>query len=461
MFIALEIGQPNGCFENLFRFSSTLEYTQMIALPHWLTPPEKTEVLRKAHQFALLRWSNKRDLPLKSGGKTDVYANLRDCRKTAGATSFLAEYFAGPMRRMGIEQLVEMPSAMSGVAGVLAEMLGIPYVTIRDNPKGGRVGDAEIIGELRPGLKTAMFDDVMTDGATKVPAFRLCKQRGVEPEVLVVLVDRQQGWQETFRREGIDMLVWPGMDLHDVRSFLVTTGLMQRCDPQTEKLNPFILALDGQTWETSLSIADRMRPSGAILKVNDLLITRGMNRAIEDLSVYGRVMADPKWHDTPTTVGNYCRQLIETPPWAVTVHASGGSEMVQAAAIELAERTILLAITVLTSLDKECLTIYHRTPEKQVQGLARLAWKAGAKGFVCSAYEVAMLRREYPEAVIVVPGLKSPGAAVLKGQARVGTFEDAKKDGANFFVGGRQFLGNADPIAEMQRVLKEELAVTF
>lgn len=94
----------------------------------------------------------------------------------------------------------------------------------------------------------------------------------------------------------------------------------------------------------------------------------------------------------------------------------------------------------------------------QVEKLAELAYKAGARGFVCSTEEAAMLHSKYTDATIVVPALRSPGKNV-NDQKRSSTFAGAKEAGANFFVGGRQFLTAEDPVAEIFRVSKEELGV--
>jgi hypothetical protein len=95
---------------------------------------------------------------------------------------------------------------------------------------------------------------------------------GLNVDGLVVLVDRQQGWKEKFSENGIILPVWPGMTLHDVRKLLISDfGVMQRCSAEAEERNCIIVALDGKSWEEALPIVDRLRPTGAILKVNDLL----------------------------------------------------------------------------------------------------------------------------------------------------------------------------------------------
>jgi orotidine-5'-phosphate decarboxylase len=232
---------------------------------------------------------------------------------------------------------------------------------------------------------------------------------------------------------------------------------MQRCDPEIEKANPLIVAYDGKPREVVFSYLDILRPTGCIAKVNDLLHSGDINEVISDISVYARVMVDPKWHDIPNTLINDCKRLRKTPPWAVTVHASGASEMIKAAVDTLAGTpTIVLAVTLLTSIKDQSQEIFRRRPMGQVKKLAEIAYKAGARGFVCSSEEAAVLRETYSDAIIVIPGLRSPGKEKHE-QKRTGTYTHAKEIGGNFFVGGRQFLEAADPVAEIMRVLQEEL----
>ncbi|MFA6432580.1 MAG: orotidine-5'-phosphate decarboxylase [Candidatus Paceibacterota bacterium] len=427
----------------------------------WLTPGERDQAIGCIIRADLLKWDNSRKLPLKMGGTTDIYANLRNMRSKPQAIRQLGELYANALRRLDIDRIVEVPEAVSPLAGHISAITGIPLVTVREEIKAGRVTTGRFVGDLKPGDRVAIIDDVITDGASKLTALSELRSAGAEVVAIVVLVDRQQGWKKKFSEAGFsDINVWAGMTLHDIRKYLVTNGLMQRCDPAVEAKNPFIMALDGgKHWEDFLPVLDRLRPSGCILKANDLLFVGDLNQVISDLSVYGRVMVDPKWHDIPNTVANYCRRLHQSPPWGVTVHASGGSEMIKAAVKALeGTKTIVLAITVLTSLKDECHDIYGRQPLQQVDDLAALAWHAGARGFVCSAEEASMLRAKYPEATIVVPGLRSPDKSA-DDQKRVATFAAAKEAGASHFVGGRQFLTSPDPVAEVLRVMKEELHI--
>jgi len=427
----------------------------------WLDPAEQRELVERLLEWGLIKFSNRRDLPLKSGGKTDVYMNLRDARNHPDAIAFIARMFENPLRRLTPGRFIEVSDAMSCFAGPLSIATGIPYLTIREQAKEGRVAKARSIGSTPFGSTGVIIDDVVTDGASKIVPFREAVGMGIKVRDLVVLVDREQGWRQKFTEQGIDLSVWPGMTLHDVRRLLIRDlGVMERCDPETEKKNPLIVALDGKSWDETRAIADALRPSGCILKVNDLLFDEGIARLIPNLHVYGRVMADLKSHDIPNTATNTCRRLRKDPPWAVTVHASGSGEMVRAAVKALeGTPTNVLAITVLTSLDPvTCEEIYRRLPLEQVRVLAKIASDAGAHGFVCSPEEARELKSTYPGKTIVTPGIRSE-ATPKDDQARIATPKGAMEAGADYLVVGRQILGASDPVAEVRRVMTDELGI--
>jgi len=412
----------------------------------WLYSEEYSEVVQRLVELGLIKWSNKRNLPLKKGGFTDVYINLRDARNNPASTAYLAELFKIPLQRLQSSCFAEVPDAVSGIAGYLSVISGIPYITIREKPKEGRVAKATVIGRVGNGTAVDILDDVITDGESKIAPYREVLTQGMVPRSLIMLVDRQQGWREKFAEEKVDIPVWPGMTLHDVRKALIDLGHMRRCTPEAEAANKVIVALDGKTFEAYLPLVDELRTTGVILKVNDMVFGDGIEHLLPRLSVYGRVMVDLKSHDIPNTIANVCGRLRRHEPWAVTVHASGGAAMVRAAKEALeGSGTFVLGITVLTSIDPEtCDVIYHRQPMEQVQNLAKVAMDAGADGLVCSPEETAMLRRLYPDAFIVNPGVRSEGVDAGD-QKRISTPEGAIKNGANYVVMGREITGSSDP----------------
>ncbi len=163
------------------------------------------------------------------------------------------------------------------------------------------------------------------------------------------------------------------------------------------------------------------------------------------------VFLDLKLHDIPNTVGGAVRSLLNLKVKMLTVHAGGGLEMVAAArraADEAgADRPLILAVTVLTSLDAAAL---HETgvaggPVQQVLRLGRMAMAAGADGLVCSAQEAVLLRAALgPAPVLVTPGIRPAGAAP-DDQARVMTPAEAIAAGADYIVVGRPVTEANDP----------------
>ena len=171
-------------------------------------------------------------------------------------------------------------------------------------------------------------------------------------------------------------------------------------------------------------------------------------------AIAGRpVFLDLKLHDIPNTVAGGVRAVLDLRPAMLTIHAAGGAAMIEAArqAAETAgaERPMILAVTVLTSLDAAALaaTGVAASPADQVLRLARLALSAGADALVCSPLEVAMLCDALGAGVkLIVPGIRPAGAAAGD-QARTMTPAEAVAAGANWIVVGRPITGAADPAA--------------
>lgn len=430
-------------------------------MEHWLTNGEREEVIEKMLLWGLIKWDNARKLPLKKGGMTDVYVMLRDMRNHPEAQKFFGRIYSNPIMRLNAQRFIEVPTAVSGLASQISTSVNIPYITVRDNPKKGRVAAADYIGEFRRGEIVPIIDDVITDGASKIVPYNVAKRFGVRQNVpIIVLVDRQQGWREKFLELGIESDVWSAMTLHHIRRYLIENNLMERCNPLIEENNPLIVAYDNRSWDEILPFIDSLRTTGCIIKVNDLLFNRGIEDLIPNLQVYGRVMADLKSHDIPKTVANIMKHLLPCPPWAVTVHASGAGEMIRAATKTLSNTpTKVLAVTVLTSIDPvTCDEVYRRRPIKQVEKLAQIAHEAGAHGFVCSPQEVSMLKRDYPRMICVTPGIRSVDQETHD-QKRVDTPQKALEQGSDYLVMGRQILGNPNPVAEVERLLHEEILI--
>ena len=165
------------------------------------------------------------------------------------------------------------------------------------------------------------------------------------------------------------------------------------------------------------------------------------------------IFLDLKLHDIPNTVAGGVRAVLPLAPRFLTLHAAGGSAMIAAArrAAEEAgeQRPLLLAVTVLTSLDAAALaeTGVAGGPTQQVLRLARMAMAAGADGLVCSPKEVSVLRDALGDGpALVVPGIR-PAGADRGDQARTMTPQEAIAAGADWIVVGRPITGATDPAA--------------
>jgi orotidine-5'-phosphate decarboxylase len=224
---------------------------------------------------------------------------------------------------------------------------------------------------------------------------------------------------------------------------------------------PVIVALDFDTLDGALALADRLDPAACRVKVGKELFTRAGPAALSALAARGfEVFLDLKFHDIPNTVAGACRAAADLGCWMVNVHASGGRAMMSAAAAALAgcsDRPLLIAVTVLTSLDDAALgeVGVAATAADQVVRLATLAADCGLDGVVCSPLEIAPLRaRLAPGFALVTPGVRPAGAA-QDDQVRVATPGSAIAAGASYLVVGRPVTRAADPAAAVVAITAE------
>jgi orotidine-5'-phosphate decarboxylase len=219
--------------------------------------------------------------------------------------------------------------------------------------------------------------------------------------------------------------------------------------------NRICAALDFGSWREAEPFARRIAPHVGLLKVGLEIFTAEGPAAVRAAASLGKpVFLDLKLHDIPNTVEGAARSAAATGAALLTVHASGGAEMVRAAVRGAGPGVRILAVTVLTSLDAAALETIGLAgpPESAVVRLAKLAIGAGAGGLVCSPHEVAAVRAAVGAApLLVVPGVRPAGAAVGD-QARVATPEVAVRDGADVIVLGRPLRDAADPVAAAEAI---------
>lgn len=213
-----------------------------------------------------------------------------------------------------------------------------------------------------------------------------------------------------------------------------------------------IAAIDTPDLARAEALVQAVAPHCGLVKLGLEFFLRHGPRGFAQAAQGQPVFLDLKLHDIPNTVAGAVRALLPLGARMLTIHASGGAQMIAAAAQAAGTgptRPKILAVTVLTSLDAQALAAIGVAgdPARQVLRLARLALENGADGLVCSAHEISRLRDAFGEKpVLVVPGIRPKGAE-LGDQARVMTPEEAVSAGADYIVVGRPITGAADPAA--------------
>lgn len=229
----------------------------------------------------------------------------------------------------------------------------------------------------------------------------------------------------------------------------------------TDARERLIVALDVSSAAAAQKIVAAVGDSASIYKVGMQLYTAEGPQVVRDLVSAGRkVFLDLKFHDIPNTVGSAVREAASLGVHMLTVHACGGSKMLQAASDAARSGNnppIVLAVTVLTSMDENDLHSVGVAGKvsDQVVRLARTAIQSGCQGIVASVQEASLLRKELGgKFAIVTPGIRPAGSAVGD-QARVATPAEAMAAGATHIVVGRPITGASDPRTAAQGVVAE------
>ena len=230
--------------------------------------------------------------------------------------------------------------------------------------------------------------------------------------------------------------------------------------------NRLVFALDIDDPDAALACARQLSGTLRWVKVATRLYTRAGASLVRELQDLGySVFLDLKFHDIPAQVEGACRAAAALGVGLLTVHASGGRAMLEAAARGAAEgsagrgddATKVLAVTVLTSLDQGDLDDVgvSRSVNDQVASLARLARDAGCDGVVASPMELPLLRDALPPPFgILTPGIRPAGSAVGD-QKRVMTPADAVRGGSDWLVVGRPIRNADDRVLAAKAILQE------
>lgn len=229
------------------------------------------------------------------------------------------------------------------------------------------------------------------------------------------------------------------------------------------------LALDGLTREASTQLLVTLLKSefgGSIagVKIHDLWDREGSD-VVNSLSVAGapKVWTDLKLHDVPKTVALRARAVRASGAKIITVHTTGGIEMMRAAMDAADDEMEVFGITILTSLDPDDVHEYFGNPPKtMVLKLARYAKLAGLGSIVCSVHELSILRSrsELRNMRLITPGIRLKGkGATDANQKRVDSPQAAFEAGAYQIVVGSEITGAENPVAVLGDIVTQIAAV--
>ncbi len=218
-----------------------------------------------------------------------------------------------------------------------------------------------------------------------------------------------------------------------------------------------ILALDVDSFARAKYFVDKLCTRIKIFKVGLQIFTLCGPEIIKYIrKKKAEVFLDLKFYDIPNTVSNAVRQAVRLNVKMMTLHISGGREMLkraQEAAKEEArflkiERPLLIGVTVLTS---------QPSTAEEVLNLAKIGLDCGLDGVVCSAREVAFLKEKLDRKFIAItPGIRPPGSA-RDDQKRTMTAKEALAAGSDFIVVGRPILEAKDPVDAAERLIWDQV----
>lgn len=232
--------------------------------------------------------------------------------------------------------------------------------------------------------------------------------------------------------------------------------------------NPrIIVSLDFSEKKQALYLIDQLDPTKCRLKVGKELFTAyGPHFVKQMLDKQFDVFLDLKFHDIPNTVARACRVAADLGVWMLNVHALGGVKMLEAAQKALEDfnqdKPLLIAVTVLTSLDDQALNQigFNLNTQQLTEHLAHLAYQLGLAGVVCSAREANRIKEiTRPQFLTVTPGIRSEDDQ-KNDQLRTLTPVQAIKNQSDYLVIGRPITQAKNPAEKLEQITIQINAVT-
>ena len=226
-----------------------------------------------------------------------------------------------------------------------------------------------------------------------------------------------------------------------------------------------IVALDTTDISQALALTKLIPDVGAFKLGLEYFCANGPEGIIKISETGIKIFLDLKFHDIPNTVAGAIKASLNMEPYMMTVHLSGGYNMLHRTMEEVKEYCaknslkipLILGVSVLTSIDDNDFTSLGLIGkvEDQVIRLAKLAKDAGLDGMVCSAKELKIVKKKMGQNLILVtPGIR-PAGGIMNDQKRITTPSQAISDGADFLVIGRPITEAIDPVQALNNISSE------
>ncbi|HZE12384.1 MAG TPA: orotidine-5'-phosphate decarboxylase [Chthoniobacterales bacterium] len=226
---------------------------------------------------------------------------------------------------------------------------------------------------------------------------------------------------------------------------------------KSQAAEKIIVALDVPSAEEGLSLVSLLAGAVGFFKIGLQSYTAEGPALVQRVSAASNVFLDLKLHDIPNTVAKAVEAADRLGVKILTLHLSGGGEMIRAAVRARKSDMLLLGVTVLTSSTDETLREIgvSENASEQVLRLARLGVANGIDGVVASPHEARLLRAEFGDKIkIVTPGIR-PAGSEANDQKRFTTPRHAIEEGADYLVVGRPITAAPDPLAAVNRIVAE------
>ena len=215
-----------------------------------------------------------------------------------------------------------------------------------------------------------------------------------------------------------------------------------------------IIALDFESGDQTLQFLDRLDPTLCRVKVGKELFTAAGPQLVKDIvNRKFDVFLDLKFHDIPTTVYKACISALSLNVWMLNIHLAGGLSMTEAAMkakLDCESSTKLIGVTVLTSLsDQDCHNIYGCSRDNMLLRLKDIAIEADIDGFVCSPYDINILKDSTK--IYVTPGVRFGDDK--QDHHKAASPREALDLGSNYLVIGRSITGNSNPNKKLEEII--------